>query len=129
MSNSSDQPKTDLYGKEIGKQTASPSQEAYSEDQWDAATPSSVSRYTTKYGIARGLASLIEVLGWLIVIGGLFVAFNLPAHQFSQVYAFLTFCGIALIGLFVIMTAQIVKATVDNADHTGEMLALMKSRK
>lgn len=83
--------------------------------------------YTSKYGVARGLASLIEILGWLIVIGSIVLGFNVPARELAGVVVFFAVAGMVLVGLFVIMGAQIVRATVDNADHTGEMLTIMKS--
>ena len=129
MSHPTDKPKTDLYGKEIGKQAARPSEEAYTEEQWDGAVPPGKhsSQYATKYGIARGMAGLSEVIGWLVVVGGIILGFSAAGGQ--GVAGVVAVGGTVLSGLFMIMAAQIARATVDNADHTGEMLSLMKSRK
>ena len=106
------------------------SDDAYSAKDWDEAKSKSAApapKFTSKYGVARGLASLIEILGWLIVIGSIVLGFNVPARELAGVVVFFAVAGMVLVGLFVIMGAQIVRATVDNADHTGEMLAIMKS--
>ena len=81
---------------------------------------------TSNYTTARGVSYIIEFLGWALVVVGVF-AMIYSATQNSGVMGVLIGIALTIGGLLQVMGAQIVRATVDNADHTGEMLAIMKS--
>jgi hypothetical protein len=123
--------KTDLYGKPIGQQgkiaTPRPTDDAYTSTEWDEKASETNYSYSSKYGVARGVASLTELLGWLIVFGSVVLVFIIPSRDLTGVGLFFAVSGMVVVGLSVIMGADIVRATVDNADHTGEMLAIMKA--
>ena len=132
MSNSEEgSTKTDLYGKPIGQQAKGaspiPTDDAYSSAEWDEKASKTDYSYSSTYGVARGLATLTELLGWLIVVGSVVLGFVASDWYLTGVELLLAVSGMVLVGLSVIMGAQIVRATVDNADHTGEMLAIMKA--
>ena len=132
MSNSEEgSTKADLYGNHIGQQatraTPKPTDDAYSSAELGEKASKTDYSYSSKYGVARGLASLTELLGWLIVFGSVVLGFVVPTRDLAGVGLLLAVSGMVVVGLCVIMGAQIVKATVDNADHTGEMLAIMKT--
>jgi hypothetical protein len=57
-----------------------------------------------------------------------FVGFGGSVSQVGGVSAIVFIIPVVLMGLFIIMGAQLVKATVDSADNTGEMLSIMKAR-
>lgn len=132
MTDSTDKPQTDLYGHEVSKQTSSPSEEAYTKEQWEGATSSGkhTSLYETKYGLARGMASFFVLIGWLVVAAGIVSGLiSIQQTGVNVLFGFLLAGSVSITGLVMVMLALIVMATLDNADHTGEMLALMKSRK
>ena len=85
-----------------------------------------VAAASSPYGTARGVATFLAIWGWLMFVAGFLVA--------GLVYSDIGFVGviggiaISFLGILQVTGAQIIKATVDNADHTGEILALMKAR-
>ena len=99
---------------------------ANSKAEWDGKN-TSTDRTTSSgtYGAGRGIAGLAEFLGWTTVIGGC-IAIVYALSQSLGTDGVLI--GIALIigGLFQIMGAQIVKATIDNAVNTRSILNLLQ---
>ena len=83
--------------------------------------------YKTDYGVARGVCSLVSFLGWLLVFGGVIVALTAigGSSRYGSVslIAMLPGLGTAVSGFMMIMGSQVTRATVDNADHTREILA------
>jgi hypothetical protein len=101
-------------------------EEVYSAEQWSGAkAESELPEPKTKYGTARGVASFIEVLGWLVVIIGVFVGFQGGSSN-AGVAGILIGAAVAFSGLMLIASAQVVRATVDTADNTQHMVALLK---
>ena len=82
---------------------------------------------TSKYSTARGVSSLIEFLGWTLVVIGVSTMIY-SASQNLGVMGVLTGIALSVGGLLQVMVAQIVKATTDTADHTREILAIVKAR-
>lgn len=83
---------------------------------------------STEYGVARGVSTFISFVGWLFVIAGVLffvsgTSSTVPASMFFQVGM-----GIGLVagGLLLVMGAQVTKAVVDTADHSREMLTIMR---
>lgn len=88
-----------------------------------AGLPSQMSKYST----ARSVSSLVEFLGWTLVVIGVSTMIY-SASQNLGVIGVLTGIALSVGGLLQVMVAQIVKATADNADHTREILAIVKAR-
>jgi hypothetical protein len=85
------------------------------------------SSQTSKYSTARGVSSLVEFLGWSLVVLGV-AAMIYSASQNLGVMGVLTGIALSVGGLLQVMGAQVVKATADNADHTREILEILKAR-
>jgi len=88
--------------------------------------PANVSEYKT----ARGVSGFIEFIGWLVVIFGVVISItgviSVPRNSGGASFiAMLPGLGTAIAGLFLVMGAQVTKATVDNADHTREILKIL----
>jgi hypothetical protein len=78
-----------------------------------------------KYKAAQGVSGFIELIGWLVVIGGGIVAIGSVS---GGALFLLPGIGITISGLFLVMGAQVTKATVDNANNTREIIKLLKRR-
>lgn len=88
--------------------------------------------YISTYRTARRVAELISAIGWILSAIGALVALIslLPILKgYAGVGgAVLMFSlGGAMAGLLLVSMGQITRAAVDTADHTGEMLAIMKA--
>jgi hypothetical protein len=87
--------------------------------------------YVSEYKVARAISSFLSITGWLVVIAGvivalrgLFVSSQIP--DFTSAELALPGVGIVIGGLVLVATGQFTRATVDNADHTREILKLLK---
>jgi hypothetical protein len=99
----------------------------------------SSSGYVYTYKTARGIASFISFLGWvLVVIGGLAAAktaISLMQPNYGGFYggisaaSFLTAIALAVSGFLLVMGGQVTRAAVDTADNTGRLVNLMESAK
>ncbi|MFA5924354.1 MAG: hypothetical protein WC856_24190 [Methylococcaceae bacterium] len=87
------------------------------------------------YGTARGVAKVISFVGWLFVgictvasvvmvnvTGGFSDLFNGPG-----VIVLAPILIGAVAGFLLVAAGQVLRATVDNADNTGQILALIKT--
>jgi len=88
----------------------------------------SITPITSKYGTARGVSAFGEVLGWLLVVIGVFLLITAVANEMG-VLGLTVAASTSIAGLFLVMAAQFVRATVDNADTTREILRLLQRRK
>jgi len=87
-----------------------------------AVTTSKIQKGTTyhsEYSTARKISMLISFLGWVVFAGGVIAAFSGMARG---LLTSLPGLGIAVSGLFLVAAGQVTRATVDNADHTREIL-------
>ena len=106
---------------------------ARSKDQHSKKTTTS-SSYESQYETGRKVATFISFLGWLFFVAGLLSALAGLASGFQDGYggvsiiAMLPGLGIAVSGLFLVASGQVTRATVDNADHTREILALLREK-
>ena len=116
---------------------SNPTDDAYSQADWDGVKSDSIEakpktfsyEYETKYQVARTTASIIAFFGYL-VFGITLTTMIYMMVKMEDASHVLTL-GMLLplfFGALIIMFAQLVKATVDNADNTGELLAIMKAR-
>ncbi len=80
------------------------------------------------YGIARVIAKIIAFMGWLTFVLGFVVVGYAAVHADGtknlDVILVIVLPGIGMIitGLFLIVSGQITRATVDNASHTKYIL-------
>lgn len=88
-------------------------------------------KYTSHYRVARIVAALISVSGWLVVTVSVVVAVTAAISSIKFGYKFASLSALpgligVLSGLFMIAMGQLTRATLDSADYSGEMLAIMK---
>jgi len=92
------------------------------------------SHYTSTYDTTRIIAACVSFVGWVVVsISVIILLVSLVQSTksyggFALMGLFPAFAGI-ISGLLLVMAGQLTRATVDTADNTGQMLALMKRRK
>lgn len=93
------------------------------------------SDYQSEYGVARKVSMFISLLGGIIFSVGIIIAFmdivGGPGSRDGGGVSTLSFwsgLGSAVSGLFLVASGQISRATVDNADHTREILNIIKSK-
>lgn len=85
-------------------------------------------QYDSDYGVARGVCSLVAFFGWVLVLVGGSVTIMAIVNGTNARYggfsllAILPGLGTVVSGFLMIMGAQVTRATVDNADHTREIL-------
>jgi len=94
--------------------------------------------YDRTYRTARTMLALIEVIGWLVVIGGFGLAvygtftggasklFNGDPTLNVRILAALPGLGTALGGIFLVAWTQTSRASVDTAEISREMLGYMR---
>lgn len=93
--------------------------------------------YQSDYDIAKKVSKFMSAIGWLVFGCGILTSIiGLAAGLGTQsryggggstvtVMALLPALGLSISGLFLIAIAQVTRATVDNADHTREILRLL----
>jgi hypothetical protein len=84
----------------------------------------------SNYGVARGIFSLVELLGWLVVAAGIVVAtVGLGAGTAdATVFAITSGIGLLVGGFISVAGAQIGRANVDTADNTQRILEILKEQ-
>ena len=94
--------------------------------------------YRSTHQTARAIARIVAFFGWLTVIGAVIVIGSAvpeysDAKRDPERGAVLVKCAFALgafiAGVLQVAMAQLIRAIVDTADHTGEMLAIMKTQR
>ena len=94
----------------------------------------STENYVSTYEATRRVAIFISSLGWLVFTIAVVVALYMFIESFSSKHGLVLLwvlapsLSAALGGLMFVITGQITRAAVDSADHTGEMLAIMKTK-
>ena len=89
--------------------------------------------YATTYSTARTIAQFVSFVGWAVVAISLLIflisiVVSLDSHRsFALMGLFPSIAGV-ISGLLLVMAGQMTRATVDTADNTGHMLAIMKTR-
>jgi hypothetical protein len=100
------------------------------DDQWFVKPPdllgaSASSKITIKndhhsnYEVARIFLFVITVLGWIFVAGGILAALVTKVELVATL-------ELTVLGILLIVTAQLTQATIDNADNTREILNLIR---
>lgn len=99
-----------------------------------AARSNNTTDYTSTYGTSRMIATFVSFVGWVVVgISALIILVSLakstgPYGGFALIGLFPALGGVVS-GLFLVMTGQLTRATLNTADNTGQMLSLMKRNK
>ncbi len=95
----------------------------------------STGAYQSNYGVARKISKFLSFIGWLVfAIGVVFSLAGLASGAQSPyggsvtLLALLPGIGISISGLFLVAAAQVTRATVDNADHTREILNIIREK-
>ena len=92
--------------------------------------------YKSNYGIAQFVVGILSFIGWeTILVGVMLVLIGFGSSSkyyelsFIQHIGFISPGFITMVsGLFSIAASQIVKATVDNADHSYQIMMHLKSK-
>jgi hypothetical protein len=84
--------------------------------------------YTPTYNTARGIAQLVSAIGWFAVgIGGLVLLAGMSQGRGGALMSIVPALGAMLGGFLLVSTGQLTRAAVDTADHTGAILAVLKT--
>lgn len=87
------------------------------------------------YQAARGLFSFLSVLAWLIIIGGILIAFmglrfgsefNPRNPDAGVILALVSGALVAVIGFIMLAMSQVGRSTVDTAEYGQQMLQLAR---
>lgn len=90
--------------------------------------------YVSTYGAARRVAKFLSGVGWIIFVMCIIWASVALVMSISSgrggfvLISLLPSLGGAVSGLLLVATGQITRATLDNADCNGEMLAIVKAK-
>lgn len=93
----------------------------------EKAVPSSDTVLSSDYGAARAVSGIGEFLGWVLVLLAVVLVF-ISASQDMGAVGYVVALGVGISGLFLVMMAQFVRATVSNADTTREILRLLQTK-
>jgi hypothetical protein len=92
-------------------------------------------KYSSTYSTARTIAAIVSFFGWILVgIGVLGVGFSLKdvvglkqlVSGMGGIGAIVSLLA-SVAGLLLVASGQAVRGIVDNADNTGEILAIIKA--
>lgn len=91
--------------------------------------------YQSDYDVARKISEFISFLGWVVFAIGVTTAFicliSGTQSRYGEAVSFLAILpglGVAISGLFLVAAGQVTRATVDNADHTREILKVVREK-
>ncbi len=91
-------------------------------------------KYRSGYKTAKGIAMLVSFAGWLLFAGGIVVVFFglvegiQSKHEGVSILAILPGLGAAIFGLLCVMGGQLTRAVVDTADHTREIMNILREK-
>lgn len=95
---------------------------------------SNTDTYKSSYKTARGISEFVSFLGWLLFIVGIVIALVGFVGGIKSRYggvsliAMLPGLGTAVAGLLLVMGGQVTRATVDSADHTREIMNILREK-
>lgn len=89
--------------------------------------------YRSSYETTRKVSKFISLLGWVTFALGLIGAVMALGNYWWGSYwgallAMVPGLGSAITGLFLVVAGQVSRATVDNADHTREILNILRNK-
>ena len=97
---------------------------ANSDASLDQKAPLTSAGQRTSYSVARNIARVVSIIGWIVVIISLYELFHLGLTMLS-LYLIV---GGFVSGLLLVVASQLTRAIIDTADNTGQILELMKSK-
>jgi len=102
-------------------------------DKQESSMSLNVKGYASTYNATRTIASIISLVGWVLVgiggmvfLKGLLIGGNSSDNPFVSsgalaAYGMLSGLGTSISGLILVLGGQITRAVVDTADNTGRM--------
>jgi len=105
----------------------SPNPQEYQAMKQDAAHYKTTDSYVSSYDTTRTIATVVSFIGWFVVVISA-VSVLVCLRQKSGMWGLMPALGGTITGLLLVMTGQLTRAMVDTADHTGQMLFLMKKK-
>ncbi|WP_421702331.1 hypothetical protein [Aliiroseovarius sp.] len=93
-----------------------------------------MSEQMRSYGVARTLFSILEIVGWLVVVVGIIAGFTLAGSagryvpDSQKVLLFLMGASSSLVGLFFVGAVQHWRAGVDSAEYNQQMLKVARDQ-
>ena len=78
----------------------------------------------SKYKISRSLAKAVTFIGWGVVVLSVYGLLHLGLTMMSLYLIVGSFVS----GFLLVIAGQFTRATIDTADNTSQILALMKSK-
>lgn len=92
--------------------------------------------YRSSYKVARIVAKILSGVGWVLLVVGVIATVGVIVAQLQArgpALLMLSFAlgfpaGVAVTGLLMVAIGQITRASVDIADYSGEMLAILKAQ-
>lgn len=79
------------------------------------------------YGTTRGVAAFVSFIGWcVVVVGVIIVVIGFAGMGRAGVIALGPGIGIAVGGLLLVVQGQLLRAIVDTASNTADLVALMR---
>ncbi len=87
-----------------------------------------VDNYRSSYETTRKVSKFISLLGWVTFALGLIGAVMALGNDWGSLLEMLLGLGGAISGLFLVVVGQVSRATVDNADHTREILNILRNK-
>lgn len=92
------------------------------------------SKYSSTYGVARGVSEIVSLIGWVLVVIGAGLVISLIKESGGGDRLFSDMGGVVAVayllvsvaGLLLVTLGQITRATLDTADNTGHVLFLIK---
>jgi hypothetical protein len=85
-----------------------------------------VINYKSNYETARIISMFISAIGWLMVAGGILILFGVGGYDKGVGLGI--GLGVAFLGLPLILSGQITRAVVDNADANKKVLEILKHK-
>jgi len=85
-----------------------------------------VINYKSNYETARTISMFISAIGWLMVAGGILILFGVGGYDKGVGLGI--GLGVAFLGLPLILSGQITRAVVDNADANRKVLEILKNK-
>ena len=87
-----------------------------------------VINYKSNYETARTISMFISAIGWLMVAGGILILFGMGGYDkvIGPNIGLGIGLGITFLGLPLILSGQITRAVVDNADANRKVLEILK---
>jgi hypothetical protein len=83
--------------------------------------------FTSSYKTSRIIAKIVSEIGWIIVLlSCVTLVLAIIQNKNAGMLAFLPAVAVVIAGLIVVISGQLMRAAVDTADYTGELVSLFK---